>query len=86
MFPTGPVEFGMREMQAHASCSSNTFCGGAWTHLPGVPLPSQQCRGQAPPAVYVESLAFNSRKRSILCSSTGEAWRLWEDAVQASGS
>lgn len=86
MFPTGPVEFGMREMQAHASCSYNTFCGGAWAHLTGVPLSSQQCRGQAPLAVYVESLAFNSQKRSILCSSMGEAWTLWEDGVQGSGS
>lgn len=58
MFPMGPVEFGMREMQAHASCSSNTFCGGAWTHLPGVPLSSQQCGGQAPPGGLCGELGF----------------------------
>ena len=34
--------------QAHGTCSSNTFCGGVWTHLPGVPLSSQQCGGQKP--------------------------------------
>lgn len=43
-------------------------------------------QGSGASGIYVESLAFNSWKRSILCFSTGEAWRLWEDGAQGSRS